>query len=188
MADCYEQMGYQQESPSLRNAFLAGAFELRNGLPEGAVPDLGSEDVVRAMGTDLWLDFLAIRMDSKKAAGMEFSINLITPDNGEKYLIELSNATLNNIEGFQDENAELTITINRSDLDIVMMGVKTLDEMIADGTAKTKGDKGVIGKLKSTLIHFDIRFEILPGTIPVEKQQYNKNPFQQDTPAIFMAE
>jgi len=56
---------------------------------------------------------------------MEFTINLITPDNGEKYLIELSNATLSNIEGFQAKNADLTITINRSDLNNVMMGVKT---------------------------------------------------------------
>ena len=35
--------------------------------------------------------------------------------------------------------------------------------MIADGTAKTKGDKSIIDKLRSTLIHFDLRFEILPG-------------------------
>jgi alkyl sulfatase BDS1-like metallo-beta-lactamase superfamily hydrolase len=119
---------------------------------------------------------------------MEFTINLITPDNGEKYLIELSNATLSNIEGYQAKDADLTITINRSDLDKVMMGIKTLDEMIADGTAKTKGDKGIINKLKSTLIHFDLRFEILPGTVPVGKQQLSRNPFQQDMPAIIGAE
>ncbi|MBW1789154.1 MAG: MBL fold metallo-hydrolase, partial [Deltaproteobacteria bacterium] len=109
-------------------------------------------------------------------------------DNGEKYLIELSNSTLNNIEGFQDENADLTVTINRSDLELVMMGVKTLDEMIADGTAKTKGDKSIIDKLRSTLIHFDLRFEILPGTVPVGEQQLVRNPFQQDTPAVIGAE
>jgi alkyl sulfatase BDS1-like metallo-beta-lactamase superfamily hydrolase len=123
-----------------------------------------------------------------KAAGMEFIINLITPDNGEKYLIELSNATLSNIEGFQDNNADLTIIINRSDLDLVMMGVKSMDEMIADGTARTKGDKGVIDKLKSTLIHFDLRFEILPGTVPVGDQQFVRNPFQQDMPAVIGAD
>jgi len=188
LADSYEQMGYQQESPSVRNAFLAGAFELRNGIPEGDIPSTNSPDLVKAMTTDLWLDFLGIRMDSKKAEGMEFSINLITPDNGEKYLVELSNATLNNIEGFQDENADLTITINRSDLDLVMMGVKTLDEMISSGVAKTEGDTGIIEKLKSTLVNFDVRFEILPGTIPTEKQQYNKNPFQQETPAVIGAD
>jgi len=104
LADCYEQMGYQQESPSLRNAFLAGAFELRNGIPEGASPKSSGPDIIKAMETGLWLDFLGIRMVSDKAVGMEFKINLITPDNKEKYLIELSNSTLNNIEGFQAES------------------------------------------------------------------------------------
>ncbi|RLD87051.1 MAG: alkyl/aryl-sulfatase [Bacteroidetes bacterium] len=188
LADCYEQMGYQQESTSLRNAFLAGAFELRNGIPAGASPKSSGPDLIKAMGTGLWLDFLGIRMVSEKAKDLEFSINLITPDNGEKYLIELSNSTLNNIEGFNDENADLTITINRTDLDLVMMGVKTLDKMIADGTAKTSGDVSIIEKLKSTLIHFDLRFEILPGTVPVGEQQLNRNPFQQDMPAVIGAE
>ena len=188
LADCYEQMGYQQESSSLRNAFLAGAFELRNGIPSGATPSTDSPDLVRAMETGLWLDFLGIRMVSEKAAGMEFKINLITPDNNEKYLIELNHSTLNNIKGFQDPKADLTVTINRSDLDLVMMGVKTLDDMIADGTAKTKGDKSVIDKLKSTLIHFELRFEILPGTVPVGDQQFNRNPFQQPMPAVIGAD
>ncbi|MGI9537260.1 MAG: alkyl sulfatase dimerization domain-containing protein, partial [Desulfocapsaceae bacterium] len=188
LADCYEQMGYQQESSSLRNAFLAGAYELRNGIPEGESPNSSGPDIIKAMETGLWLDFLGIRMESEKAAGMKFTINLVTPDNDEKYLVELSNATLSNIEGFQDENADLTIIINRTDLDLVMMGGKNMDEMIADGTAKTIGDRTIIDKLKSTLIHFDLRFEILPGTVPVGEQQLVRNPFQQDLPAVLGAE
>lgn len=188
LADCYEQLGYQQESPSLRNAFLAGAYELRNGVPEGASPHASGPDVIKAMQTGLWLDFLGIRMDSDKAAGMSFTINLVTPDNGEKYLVELNNATLTNIKGFQDDKADLSITINRSDLNLVMMGVKSLDDMISDGPAKAEGDLSVIEKLKSTLINFDMRFEILPGSISPSNQQYNRNPFQQDNPAIVGAE
>ena len=38
LADVYEQIGYQQENPGLRNSFLAGAYELRSGIPEGASP------------------------------------------------------------------------------------------------------------------------------------------------------
>ena len=53
LADCYEQMGYQQESPSLRNAFLAGAFELRNGIPEGASPKSSGPDLIKAMDTQI---------------------------------------------------------------------------------------------------------------------------------------
>ncbi len=188
LADCYEQMGYQQESPSLRNAFLAGAFELRNGIPDGASPKSSGPDLIKAMDTGLWLDFLGIRMVSEKATGKEFSINLFTPDNGEKYLIELSNATLNNIEGFTSPDADLEITINRSDLDLVMMGVKSMDDMIADGTAIAEGDKTIIDQLKSMMIHFELRFEILPGTVPVGDQQLNRNPFQQDMPAAVGAD
>lgn len=95
---------------------------------------------------------------------------------------------LSNIEGFQADNADLTITINRSDLDLVMMGGNSMDEMIADGTAKTIGDRTIIDRLKSTLIHFDLRFEILPGTVPIGEQQLVRNPFQQNLPAVLGAE
>jgi alkyl sulfatase BDS1-like metallo-beta-lactamase superfamily hydrolase len=164
LADVFEQIGYQQENPGLRNSFLAGAFELRSGIPTGSSPKSSGPDVVRAMTTELFLDFVAIRMDGRKAEGMEFTINLVTPDNGEKFVIELLNSTLTNIEGYQAENADLTITIDRSDLETVMMGQKTLMAQIDDGTAKTSGDKGVLRQLASTLVEFEMGFEILPGT------------------------
>ena len=37
LADVFEQVGYQQENPGLRNSYLAAAYELRNGIPQGAV-------------------------------------------------------------------------------------------------------------------------------------------------------
>jgi alkyl sulfatase BDS1-like metallo-beta-lactamase superfamily hydrolase len=46
LADCYEQMGYQQESSSLRNAFLAGTFEMRNGIPAGESPKSSGPDLI----------------------------------------------------------------------------------------------------------------------------------------------
>ena len=36
LADVFEQLGYQQENPGLRNSYLAGAYELRSGIPAGA--------------------------------------------------------------------------------------------------------------------------------------------------------
>ena len=124
------------------------AYELRTGIPQGETASSSSPDVVRAMSTELFLNFLGIRMDSRKAEGMRFTINLVTPDNGEKFLIELENATLTNIQGFQAENADLTLTINRSDLEQTMMGAKTLEAQIADGTAKVEGDASVLGRLR----------------------------------------
>ena len=93
------------------------------------------------MSTELWLDFLGISMDPRKAEGMRFTINLFTPDNGEKYLIELSNATLTNIKGEQAPKPDLTITLNRSDLNQVMMGASSFDDLIKAGKAKFAGDR-----------------------------------------------
>jgi len=164
LADVYEQIGYQQENTGLRNAFLSGAYELRSGIPEGASPKTGGPDLIRAMSTGLFLDFLGIRMDSSKAEGVTFKINLVTPDNGEKYLIELSNEALTNIEGYQADDADLTITINRSDLEQTRMGAKKLTDQIEDGTAKVKGNQEVLGQLASMMVDFELGFEILPGT------------------------
>ena len=164
LADIFEQVGYQQENPGLRNSFLAAAYELRSGIPQGETVDSSSPDVIRAMSTELFLNFLGIRMDSRKAEDLSFIMNLITPDNGEKFSIELSNATLTNIQGFLADDPDLTLTINRSDLEQTMMGAKTLEAQIADGTAKVDGDVEVLKQLAATMVDFDPRFEIMPGT------------------------
>ena len=182
LADAYEQLGYQQENPGLRNAFLAGAYELRSGIPEGSPPKTSGPDMIQAMSTGLFLDFLGIRMDSTKAEDFEFTINLATPDNGEKYIIELSNATLTNIEGYQADDADLSITINRSDLEQVMMGAKSLVAQIDDGTAQVEGDLGVLEQLASAMIEFDLLFEVLPGTkgpaLDTDLNDFEVGPFE----------
>ena len=116
------------------------------------------------MSTELFLNFVGIRMDSRKAEGLCFTINLVTPDNGEQFIIEMENATLTNIKGFQAPDPDLTLTIDRSALELTMMGAKTLEAQIADGTAKAEGDPGVLAQLAATMVDFDPRFEIMPGT------------------------
>ena len=164
LADVFEQIGYQQESPSVRNSFLAAAYELRSGIPEGASPKSSGPDMIKAMTTELWLDFLGVRLDSDKADGKAFKINLVTPDNDEKFVLELSNGTLTNIAGYQVDDADLTVTINRSDLEKTMMGAVTFDDQIKAGKAKLEGNREPYEQLKGMLVHFDLGFEIMPGT------------------------
>jgi alkyl sulfatase BDS1-like metallo-beta-lactamase superfamily hydrolase len=164
LADAFEQLGYQQENPGLRNSFLAAAYELRTGIPQGAIASSSSPDVIRAMSTELFLNFLAIKMDSRRAEGLSFVMNLVTPDNGERFVVELSNATLTNIEGYQADNADLTLTVNRSDLERVMGGTATLEMLLAEGAAQAEGDLAILGQLAGLMVEFDPRFEIMPGT------------------------
>jgi len=76
--------------------------------------------MIRGMSTELWLNFLGISLDSNKVEGAKGVINLVTPDNGEKFVVELSNSTLTNIKGQQAKRPDLTITPNRSDLERVI--------------------------------------------------------------------
>ena len=179
LADVFEQIGYQKESPSVRNSFLAAAYELRNGLPPGVPPGSVGPDMIRGMSTNLWLDFLGISMDSKKAEGMKFVINLVTPDNGEKYVVEMSNSTLTNIKGQQAKNPDLTITVNRSDLEMVMGGKATFDSLIAAGKAKFEGNRKPFDQLRSILVRFTPDFEMMPGTKPAKATTPpSKDPFE----------
>ncbi len=164
LADAYEQLGYRAESTSVRNTFLQGSFELRNGLPPGEAQKTTGPDVIRAMTTEQWLDFVGISLDPKRADGIKFTANLITPDNGEQHVVEMSNATLTTIKGFQAKNPDLTITVNRADLNLVMMGRASFDDLIAQGKAKFVGDRSGFDRLRSILVPFTPDFEILPGT------------------------
>jgi alkyl sulfatase BDS1-like metallo-beta-lactamase superfamily hydrolase len=164
LADTYEQIGYQFESPSLRNSFLAGAKELRDGVVAVKAAKAGSPDFVRGTSTELFLNYLGIQMDSRKADGMKFKINISTPDNGEKFVVEMSNATLTTIAGYQANDADLTITIDRRELEDVMIGEAQLAEKVAAGKAKMDGNPQVLTQLASTMVKFDNWFEVLPGT------------------------
>lgn len=168
LADAFEQIGYQQESPSVRNSFLAAALELRSGIPSGTPPKSTGPDMVRALSTLQFLDFLGIRLDSTKVAGLSFTMNLITPDNDEQFVIELSNGTLTSLQGFLAESPDLTLTINRSDLENAMIGVVPLQQQVAEGTAVLEGDASILLTLAGALTPFEPTFAIIPGTTSAE--------------------
>jgi alkyl sulfatase BDS1-like metallo-beta-lactamase superfamily hydrolase len=177
MADALEQLGYQQENPGLRNSFLAGALELRSGIPSGVIPKTSSADVMRAMSTELFLNFLGIRLDSAKAEGHRFTINLRTPDTGEDFIVELENATLTSIKGYQAPDADLTLTINRAALDETLMGAKSLEAHLTDGTATVEGDPSILRTLAGMLVDFVPNFEVFPGTRQEEPSPAGHDPF-----------
>lgn len=164
LADTFEQIGYQQESPSVRNSFLAGAYELRNGIPGGVAASSVGPDIVAAMSTDLVLDYLGVRLNVDKAEGKHIVINLVTPDNGERYAVELSNGALTNIKGQQARNPDLTLTIARPAFIAVLLGKADLKQLVAGGKATLDGNPAVFGELMGMMDTFDPHFEILPGT------------------------
>jgi alkyl sulfatase BDS1-like metallo-beta-lactamase superfamily hydrolase len=76
----------------------------------------------------------------------------------------MSNATLTTIAGYQADDADLTITINRRELEDVMIGTAKLSDKVSAGKAKMDGNTQVLAQLASTMVEFDNWFEVLPGT------------------------
>ena len=165
LADVFEQLGYQYESTSMRNVFLASAEELRNGTQTIAAPRGTSPSLARAMTTSQWWDAVATRVDSALADGNDYIVNFITPDTNQNYVVEMSGGTLSNIEGYLAANPDAIVTMNRTDLDVVIMGQATLAEQLQNGNGTIEGDAAVLLSLASVLIEFTAGFEVLPGTV-----------------------
>ena len=104
-------------------------------------------------------------MDSSRADGNDYVINFITPDTEQTFVVEMSGGTLSNIEGYLSNNPDATVTMDRTDLDVVIMGQATLAEQLQDGYGTLQGDASVLLSLASVLIDFQAGFEILPGTV-----------------------
>lgn len=166
LADIFEQIGYQQESPSVRNSFLAAAFELRSGIPEGIAPSTSSVDVLWSLTTEMFFDFLAIRLDSSKVEDVEFVANVHHADTGEKLVVELSNATLTTQPGFAAAAPTFSMTIDRAEFERVIIGERDIPGLIEEGRATVQGDVAGLVALTDALVDFDPMFEIMPGTAP----------------------
>ena len=90
---------------------------------------------------------------------------------------------LTNIKDVQTIDPDLTITINRTDLEQVMAGQMTFDDQIEAGKAKRVGDRQPYEQLKGILVQFTPDFESLPGT-KAEPSKSDMTPFEQEPPAL----
>ena len=142
LADAYEQLGYQMESTSLRNSFLQGTYELRSGMPTGTAP---STD--RRRRGPLHAHRVLARLPRHQhgpEAGRGHELSRSTSccrTSARSTWSSSSNATLTNIEGFQAPKPDLTLTLNRADLNRVMLGVATFDSLAQEGKARFDGDR-----------------------------------------------
>ncbi len=87
-ADALEQLGYQAESATWRNAYLMGAMELRSA-PIASGASSSGPDTVRGMTNELLFDFIALRLNHEKTDGLKAAINMVFSDSNEVWALEL---------------------------------------------------------------------------------------------------
>lgn len=171
-ADCFEQLGYQSESSGERNVFLAGASELRQGIVPVQATKAITPDVIQAMPTRDFLNFMGVRFNGPKAAmdGFSMNANLVIPDENAKYAIEARNGRMSNIEGYDVPNADFTLTVNRSDITLMLLQQTTLQDLLKSGKATVSGDMSKMGALTSYLDDFEFWFAM---ALPQDHSPYS---------------
>ena len=95
-ARALEQMGFQAESATWRNAYLLGAHEYRNGPPPPQAT-MGNS-LMNALTNAMLFDALAVRLNAPKAGAQAFTMNWFLTDLNEHWLLVLSNGALNSIQ------------------------------------------------------------------------------------------
>jgi len=132
-ADAMEQLGYQAESATWRNAYLTGAQELRYGTPEIPLPaDSASPDSIRALSLSTLFDFLAIRLNGREAEGKDLVLDLSVSETGEGVRLELSNGVLHQSPDAFGSGSVRNLEVSRDLLDRIAAGITGADEVAAE--------------------------------------------------------
>ena len=160
-ADALEQLGYQAESATWRNAYLQGALELRHGPPNLPSMSTGSADMVRALTLDMWFDYLAMRLDGAKAEGKRLRINWTFTDTGERVLLNLENSALTHRLGVHDAGADASVTLARATLDEISMQKLSFPEAFQAGRIEVQGRPAVLLELFGMIDRFGRMFSIV---------------------------
>jgi len=159
-ADVLEQLGYQAEGAGWRNSYLAAAAELRDGVP-GTSPRNGSPDVLRSMTLPMVFDYMGVRLDGPRAAGVKIYLNFVFPDLDERYAVSIENAHLSYVAGRLHSKADATFTLDRPVLDRLQLGLTTLDEQMAAGNVKVEGDLRKFEQMMGLMDRFELWFDIV---------------------------
>ena len=143
-ADLLEQLGYQSESSTFRNAYLMGAQELRHGTPNLPASPARARGILVAMTVEQIFDTISVRLNSEAVGGLSLKINWTFPDmagtTDEKWVLALSHRTLYGVQGRHDSEAVASISINRSLLIDILTQQTTFVDQITAGNITLDGD------------------------------------------------
>jgi len=159
-ADTLEQLGYQAEAGTWRNAYLVGARELRGGVLKPSTSTQGP-DVVRGMSQELLFDYIALRLNHEKTDGLKAAISMVFTDLNETWALELSNSVLNNTKGRVLKSPDVTLTLTRPAFLAMLLQGKKLPELVQAGMVKVEGDTRVLATVFAQVETFDPFFNVV---------------------------
>ncbi len=163
-ADAFEQLGYQSESATWRNAYLTGAQELRQGPPSSR--PMMRRGLVEALTVDLMFDAIAIRLQDELVDGEQVEINWTFRDGGpggaeQEWVLGLENRALHYAGGRHSPDASVTVTTTKAVMAGIMGGETAFVDAIASGEVAIDGDPAALLLVFGNLEVFQSGFAIV---------------------------
>jgi alkyl sulfatase BDS1-like metallo-beta-lactamase superfamily hydrolase len=164
LADAYEQLGYVAESGPWRNFYLTGAKELRDGVMQLPAPSGLTPDMIKGLSTKLFFDYLAMKFNGtdNDAQKMQFNFNFSLPDVNEHIALIIEDGVVNPRFAYTlKKDVTATITVNRTDLDKMIMKQISLLDLIKNKAMIIEGDSNAFLAFFSKIDNFKFWFNII---------------------------
>jgi alkyl sulfatase BDS1-like metallo-beta-lactamase superfamily hydrolase len=162
-ADALEQLGFQAEAGTWRNAYLVGAMELRNGPPRppGSGGGAVNPETLRAISNEQLLDYIGVRLNADKAEGKTMLMNWNFADSKQQFALTLENSALTWVTGKRAANADASVTLARDALESIMLQQTTLAGAMQAGKISVEGDASRLQELFGMLDTFTRMFPVI---------------------------
>jgi alkyl sulfatase BDS1-like metallo-beta-lactamase superfamily hydrolase len=162
-----EQLGFQAESATWRNAYLLGAHEYRAGPPEPTAQ--AGQAMLSALPNELLFDLLAMRVVASRAGGLRFDIAWHFTDSGEHWLCSLSNGALSSIRTEVAPPADLSIATDRKTLDAILVQKLAPMQAIAGGAFKPSGNAALLSQFFGLMDRFSGNFPVVDSAVTITR-------------------
>ena len=159
-AEALEQLGYQSESATWRNAYLMGAMELRDGASQlGQVP---VRSMAGAMGAEHLFDLVGVRFDPSRFTTGPLLFNVHFTDLDEDHVLGVGRSVIHHRANAVDDEAVASIRIDRATFSAA------LDDAAALRDAEILGDRYFVMEFFAALTVFETAtlIERRPGGQP----------------------
>ena len=142
-ADALEQLGYQSESGTWRNAYLTGAMELRANTPSTLIYGDGKNTVrqLSAGSIDMMMEYVAIATDARQVEDKDVTVNFIIGN--EKCCVVRHAGVILNYMGETRQNADATVSGTKAGLASYILGNFSGLTISGDTEAVTSLFKGI---------------------------------------------
>ncbi|MDP6830266.1 MAG: alkyl sulfatase dimerization domain-containing protein [Alphaproteobacteria bacterium] len=168
LADTFEQLGYQAESATWRNAYLYGAQELRQGLFKLSPRPPVSPETLTALTASALFDFMAIRLNADKAAGLHWRINWHLGNSDERLVMNLQNCTMTHVLDQVADDAVVSVRLSQEVLVAINVRQTDVAEALAAGDMEVDGDVAIVEQLFAMLDDFSLMFDVVAPSLKEE--------------------